>query len=429
MKNKFLQSTIILMIGGLFTKALGFVIKVLYTRMIGAEGISLYMMTIPTYSLLLTFATMALPISISKMVAEGKHNHKRIIFSALFLMLFVNALCIFIVLWGSNFIADVLLKNPDTKKLLVAMVFTLPFVSVSSILKGYFFGKQNMVPHTVSNIIEQIIRLILIVIFIPFLMQKGMLFAVIGLILLSIASETSSIIVFFFFLPKEIHMKKRDLFPSLSTMKELISISLPALSSRLIGNIGYFFEPIILNHFLLYSGYTSAFILQEYGAYNAYSIALLTMPSFFIAALSSSLIPEISKFFSAGNLTMVKRRFHQAMHISMTLGLIFSFGIFFLSPFLLQTIYNTMLGESYIKVLAPWFFLFYLEGPLISTLQAMGHAKDSMMITLWGVLIKTLVLAIFSLLHIGLYGLVISEIVNIIFVVFWNYKKVRKYLD
>ena len=63
--NKFIVSTLILIIGGMFTKLLGFIIKIIYTRIIGEDAISLYMLVMPTYSLLITIASLALPIAIS----------------------------------------------------------------------------------------------------------------------------------------------------------------------------------------------------------------------------------------------------------------------------------------------------------------------------------------------------------------------------
>lgn len=68
----------------------------------------------------------------------------------------------------------------------------------------------------------------------------------------------------------------------MKTTKEILSISIPTVSGRLVGNIGFFFEPILLTNILLFAGYSMDFILNEYGAYNAYTISLLAMPSFFI---------------------------------------------------------------------------------------------------------------------------------------------------
>ena len=426
-KNLFIKSTLILILSGFLTKMLGFIIKVVYTRIIGEYGISLFTIATPTYSLLLTISTLAIPISISKLVSENKGRSIRILTSAAFLILSINFLLILIIFLTKDFIAINLLKEPLAAPILMAFALTLPFVSISAVLKGYFAGKQNMVPHAISNILEQIVRLIIIITILPILMKKSVMYAVLGLILLTILSEISSIIVFLFFLPKHINYKT-NLLPSKKHTKDILNISLPTVSSRIIGNIGYFLEPIILTNLLLFSGYTNAYILREYGAYNAYSLALLTMPGFFIAAISTSLLPEISKFHGERNSSMVKRRIKQSLLFALLIGTFFSFIIFTFRDKLLFTLYNTTNGSDYIKILAPFFVLFYLEGVLTSALQALGHAKITMNITLWGVILKLLVMAILSLCHIGIYSLVIAEIINILFVVLINFKYLKIYV-
>lgn len=423
--NLFVKSTLILIISGFLTKILGFIIRIVFTRIIGPYGISLYTIATPTYSLLLTISTLAIPISISKLVAENKGRSIRILTSAAALILTINFILIFIILLTHDFIAINLLKEPKAGPILVAMALTLPFVSISSVLKGYFAGKQNMIPHATSNVIEQIIRLIIIATVLPILMERSVMIAVIGLVLLTIVSEISSIIVFLFFIPKKINLRT-NLKPTYTITKDILDISLPSVSSRIIGNIGYFFEPIILTNLLIISGYSSTYVLAEYGAYNAYSISLLTMPSFFIAAISSSLLPEISKFHANNNKAMVKKRIKQGLLFSLIIGLFFSIIIFIFRDPLLFYLYKTTIGSKYIKILAPFFVLFYLEGVLTSSLQATGYAKITMKITLYGVFIKLIILSILSLCHIGIYSLVIAEIINILFVVLLNFKAIKK---
>ncbi len=426
LKNKFLTSTLILMLGGLITKVLGFIIRIIYTRMVGTEAISLYSLVMPTYSLLLTIATLSLPIVISKLISENKHHSLKILANATFITIILNIITILLIYFTKDFIAGTLLHDKRASILLFAMALTFPFVSLSSILKGYFFGKQKMVPNTISNIIEQIVRIILIYLVIPPLVEKDVTSSVMGLILISIASEISSILTFLIFSPKHLEIKKSDLKPDKNTTLNILHISLPTVSSRLIGNIGFFFEPIILTNILLFSDYSMNYILNEYGAYNAYSISLLTMPSFFIQAISSSLLPEISKFYSNKNIIMVKRRLKQALILSFVVGLIFSSSIYFTRDFLLETLYNTNNGSDYIKLLAPFFVLFYLEGPLQSVLQAMDKSKTCMLITLVAIIIKLLTMAILSLCHIGMYALVIAEIIDIIIVVYLSFKAIKK---
>ena len=428
MQNKFLKATFILMIGGLITKLLGFAIRIIYTRMVGSDAINLYSLVMPTYSLLLTVATLSLPLVISKLISEQKEKSIKILSSASVITLILNILVITAIYFTKDFIANSLLHDPRCSILLMAMALTFPFVSLSSILKGYFYGKQKMVPHTISNVIEQLVRIILIFFIIPSLVNKGIVYSVMGLILISIASELASIFTFLVFLPKKFKITKEDLKPDMKTAKEILNISIPTVSGRLVGNVGFFFEPIILTNILLFAGYSMDFILNEYGAYNAYTISLLSMPSFFIAAISSSLLPEISKYFYHKNYIMVKRRLKQAMILSFVVGIIFSSFIYLFREPLLSTLYNTTKGSEYIEVLAPFFVLFYLEGPLQSVLQAIGKAKTTMFITMVAVIAKLVTMAILSLCHIGMYSLVIAEIIDIFIIVILCVKAIRKEL-
>ena len=171
-QNKFLRATFILMIGGFITKILGFGIRIIYTRMVGSDAINLYSLVMPTYSLLLTIATLSLPIVISKLISEAKTKSIKIITSATVITLILNLIVIVIIYFTKDFIATTLLNDERCSILLMAMALTFPFVSISSILKGYFYGKQKMIPHTISNIIEQIVRVFLIFLIIPSLVNK-----------------------------------------------------------------------------------------------------------------------------------------------------------------------------------------------------------------------------------------------------------------
>ena len=427
-KDQFKMSILILLLGGFIVKILGFLVKIIYTRIIGVEGVSLYTIVTPTYSLLITLATFALPISISKLISEKHYNTKKIIFSTTFLMILLNFLFTAIIIFLAPWISHSLLKNEESYYLLIAMAFTLPFISITSILKGYFLGKMNVVPNTISNIFEQIVRIIFLLFILPIIVKKSLLLGVISLILLNIISEITSIIVFSFYLPKNKIIHKDELIPNKNILRNILDTSIPSVSSRFIGNIGFFLEPIILTHFLLLSGYSNEYILREYAAYNVYALGLLTLPSFFIAAICQILVPEISKYNASKNKKMVRRRLNQALFYSFLIGLTSSLIILAFRNQILFALYKTTLGSDYIFILAPFFVLFYLEAPLISTLQAIGNAKASMKITFYGEIVKLGTLIILSLCKIGLFSLVIAEIVNIFFVVILDFKNLKKFI-
>lgn len=428
-KNKFIKSTIILIIGGFITKILGMLIKIVMTRLIGTEGIGIYMLISPTFMLLISLAQLGFPIAISKIVAEDRVNNKNIVFSIIPISLLINILIIIFMLLTSGYIANNLLHEPRSYYALICTGLVLPFISISSILRGYFFGKQRMIPHVVSNVTEDIIRLIIIMIGIPIFLTKGIEYAVAFIVLSNIISEITSIIVLFFFLPKNFKLERKDFIPNATNMKNIFRISIPTTGSRLIGNIGHFLEPIIVTTILLQIGYTNTFIVKEYGIINGYAMPLLLLPSFFTAAISQALLPIVSNNYTKGNLKYTKNKIKQACLISLLIGIPATI-IFELFPqVLLNYIYNTNEGINYIRFLAPICLLHYIQAPISSSLQAMGKATDSMKGTLIGMLLKTIFLIILCYLKIGLWGLIIAVSFNIIFVTIYDLKKVQKYLN
>ena len=428
MKNKFVKSTLILMLGGAITKILGMIIKIVTNRLIGVEGLGVYMLITPTFMLLIAIAQLGFPIAISKLVAEEKNNNKNLVFSSLPISLTINIIIMIILLFSSSYISNNLLHDKRTLYAIRSIGFVLPFISISSILRGYFFGKQRMFPHIISNVTEDAVRLITIIIGVPIALKKGIESAVSFIVLSNIVSELSSILVLFFFLPKNFKITKEDISPNKKNIKDILNISIPTTGSRLIGNIGYFLEPIILTFFLLKTGYANTYIVKEYGILNGYVMPMLLLPSFFTLAISQALIPIVSKSYSDNNIIYVKKKIKQSILFSSLIGIPATI-IFILIPEIpLKLIYNTTSGSTYMKYMAPICLLYYFQAPLSSSLQAMGKAKDSLKGTIIGVSVKLIILAIGCNLKIDLWGLVISTCANIIVVTIYDLRRVKKYL-
>lgn len=427
-KNKFLKMTMLLIIGGFITKILGMLIKIVMTRFIGTEGIGIYMLIMPTFSLLVSLTQFGFPVAISKLVAEDRFNNKKLVFGIIPISLGICFIILLVLLSSGQFIATELLKEERTYLGLISIGFILPFIAISSILRAYFFGKERMFPHVISNILEDVIRLVLIVLFIPSILKMGLSYVVAFLILISIFSELSSIIIFLICLPNKISLKKEDFKPKKDYLKTVLSISIPTTGSRIIGSIGYFLEPIILAYTFKQCGYSNNFMITEYGILNGYVLPLLLLPSFFTMAISQALIPIISKTYTQHNLKETKRKIKQAIFYSLVVGIPCTLLFMLIPEIPLRLIYNTTEGISYIKILAPICLLYYIQSPLNGTLQAMGKAKEAMKGTLLGMIFRTAFLFVFSLLHIGMWGLVIAVSTNIIIVTIHQMKKVNEAL-
>ena len=428
MKNNFIKSTIILIIGGLCTKILGMIIKIVLTRTISTEGIGIYSLVLPTFNLFITLCSLGLPIAISKLISEKKGDNKQIILSIIPLILLFNVILMIIILIIAPTLSHYFLKNKDTYYPLIAIGLTLPFICISSIIKGYFFGTEKMFPTTLSNIIEQLVRLGLTVTIVKKLMTYSLVYAITGVVLINILSEGASIIILLLFLPKHQKITKKDLSLDKNILKDLLNISIPANGSRLIGSLSYFLEPIILTFALTKVGYSNQFITIEYGIINGYVYPLLLLPSFFTLAISNALLPVVSNTYSNRNYNYTKYKIKQAIILSLMIGIPCTLLFMSIPEYFLTLIYHTTEGLEYIKIIAPFFLLHYIQSPLTSSMQAMGKAKEAMFGTLYGAIIRTLLLFGLSLCHIGMWSLIIASLANILFITVHHFYYVFKNL-
>lgn len=429
MKEKFIKSTIILIIGGIITKILGMLNKVIMARYLGTEGLGIYMMILPSFILFLNISSFGFPVAVSKLVSEDDRNNKKLIFTSIIFVLFINFLLMIFILFIAKYLSFNLLHEKRSYYAIMAISLVIPFASISGILRSYFFGRERMGPHVISHITEDIVRIIAMVIGVPFFMHKGVEYAVCFVILTNIISEVTSILILFFFLPKNFSLTRSDVKPSKIYLRDCLSISIPTTATRLIGSICYFLEPIILTGVLLYVGYPNSVIVREYGIISGYALPLILLPSFFSNAISQALLPVITKKYKMRDIAGVKRKIGQGIAYSLLIGIPLTIVLEMFPDKLLKLLYNTTSGVSYIRFLAPVCLLQYIQAPLASTLDALGMSKENFTSNLAGVLTRLVMLPLFSLTKIGMWGLIFSTSLNVVVVTMMNIKQVRKKLE
>ena len=224
-------------------------------------------------------------------------------------------------------------------------------------------------------------------------------------------------------------LKISDLKIDFNEVKKIMKFCIPATTSKIIGSISYFLEPIILTNILLYVGYTKDYIVYEYGVINAYALSLLLMPQFFTQNMSTSLIPELSKYYKLKDYKKCIKRIKQIITLSIIIGGLSTIIITLFPGFFLNLLYKTKEGIDYIRLLSPFTLLFYIEYPLIDSLQALGKTKEAFNITVKTSIIRIISIIFFSLLKIGMYSLVISIVINLITSTYFYYKEISKTLN
>lgn len=435
--SKFLKGTFILLIAGLITRVLGFVYRIVLARSIGEEGVGLYMMAYPTFILVVTITQLGLPVAISKNIAEAEARKdygeiKKILVVSLAITIGLSIIITPALLLLAPLLSTTLFTDPRTYYPLMAIAPALPIIAISSVLRGYFQGRQNMRPSAISQILEQFVRITIIATATKTFMPYGVEYAAAAAMGASVLGELLSLLYLLtmFKLKKRFKLRKnffQFVHKGKRTFKELMEIAIPTMGSRMIGSIAWFFEPIVVAHSLALAGVIAVNATKQYGALTGYAMPLLMLPSFVTFSLATSLVPAISEANSQNNFKLIEYRLQQALRFVFLTGGLAVIVLYVLADPLMQLMYGSTKGAYFIRLMAPFFLFFYYQGPLQAVLQALNLARAAMINSLIGAVVKTAVIFLLaSQPAFGITGAALGIIVGFVLVTGLHFATVLK---
>ncbi|RSD24085.1 stage V sporulation protein B [Mesobacillus subterraneus] len=435
--SKFLKGTFILLIAGLITRVLGFINRIVIARSIGEEGVGLYMMAFPAMMLVVTITQLGLPVAISKNVAEAEARGdfkkiKKILVVSLATTISLSIIFTPALIFLSPILSQTLFTDSRTHLPLLAIAPIVPIVAVSSVLRGYFQGRQNMRPSAISQVIEQLVRISLIAVLTKTFMPYGIEYAAAAAMVAAVMGELVSL----FYLMTAFKLKKK--FPlrknffqfvhsGKSTFNDLMRIALPTTGSRLIGSVSWFFEPIVVAHSLAIAGVAAVAATKQYGALTGFAMPLLLLPSFITYSLSTSLVPAISEANSKKKMKVIENLLQQSLRFSLLTGGLAVIVLYVLAEPLMTVMYGSSNGAQFIKLMAPFFLFYYFQGPLQAALQALDLARAAMINSLIGNLAKTAVIFLLaSQPAFGINGVALGMVMGIVLITLLHFATMLK---
>ena len=430
MRQSFFYGTVILIIAGGITKVFGFAHRIVLSRIIGAEGMGLYQMVVPLLYFLITVTTFGLPVAIAKQVAETEAaNNPRLTRKFLVLALSIaSGISLFVctVLFVfSHWIAGALFADERAHIVMLAAIPIIPIASISLVLRGYFQGKQNMVPTAVSQLLEQVVRMALVVIMTITFLSSGIEYATAGAVASIIFGEAAGLLYILWQYRKgskktAAQIFEKPLFLTVSKSKasiaQLIHVALPVTLSRVIGSIAYVLEPMLVPLALVIAGYTTAAATGLYGQFAGMAVPLLLFPTFLTYSLSVSLVPAVAEAAYQNNAPLVHRRIYQAMRITLVIGAPCTVLLTIFAEPLCALLYGEQYAEVGIllKELAPFSVFLFFQAPLAAALQGLDFAQVVFRNTLISAIVKTAAMFLFTA-HpsFGIHGAVIAMNIGI----------------
>ncbi|CAN7639437.1 stage V sporulation protein B [Paenibacillus sp. LjRoot56] len=411
--QSFMKGTFVLSVAAFINRILGFISGMYIARVLGAEGIGILMMAHPLVPLVITITELGLPVAISKLVAEAnargeRMKVRRILHVSLAVTGFLSVALTTISLFGSEWIASILLSDQRAYYAMLAITPIAPIVAVSAVLKGYFRGMQQMKTIAASDVLEHTVQIACVLALVHLLLPYGVAYAAAGAMAASVVSEAISLL----FLVASYKLYGESKMPGetwashlkqgRSTLGELLQIGLPTTGHGVIHSLYSTFQPLLITTSLALAGIGTALATKQFGMLAGYAFPLLFMPSFITQSLSTALIPAIGEAAANKNSLLIHERMNQAMILGLLIGAPATVILYVWATPLTTLVYHAPEAGVLLQILAPMFFLHYFDAPLHAILLGLGRAKA----TLWNYVIATLFKSVSIFVFGSQYGII-----------------------
>ncbi len=336
--QSFIKGAIIISLGGFISKLLGAVYRVPLTNILGSEGMGIYQMVYPLYCILLTVSASGIPTGIARLVSSGKGAgaEKR----AFAFYGAVGLLGSFLMYILSTPLANVQ-SEPSIvlcTRLLSPSVF---FVSVLSVVRGYFQGRGNMYPTAVTEVLEQIIK-VAAGVALSYIFRDNLPLAVASTLL---AVTISEIIATFIALIWYMKRRARQPLYKLPTVdiSAILKYTIPLTLTAIALPLSQLAESVIAVKIL--RG-TSDNATALYGVFSGCAVTIINLPVSVTYGLAASSVPQISPLAEKGDYKGAKNKAFKALLITLAVSLPAAAGLFIFAPLAAKYIFRSLSGSD-----------------------------------------------------------------------------------
>jgi stage V sporulation protein B len=321
------KGALLLTLTGLLLRLIGFFYRIYQSNMIGNEGMGLVQLFFSVYSLVLIVLSSGLSTAVSNLTARSEAvggNSVKIIKTALLLVFLIGIPVGLIVHFSSGFIATTIVKDERTLLSFRFIGFLLPVVAASSVMRGYFYGLNHVLPSSASQMLEQAVKVIAAVLLYNRMIPKGLDYACLAVVIASVAGDLASFLMLGFLIVKNDRQtgKESASLPFKKLISDLMKISVPLSFNRLISSLLHSAEIILIPRRLMLSGMQYAQGMDLFGRFTGMASPLIMFPSIFTASLATMLVPTIAR--DMHNDEMLKQKISKSVQLTMVIGFLFS---------------------------------------------------------------------------------------------------------
>ena len=394
--ESFLKGTLILTVASFVVKVIGSLNWIFVSRILGGEGIGLYQMAFPIYFFAMSISQAGVPVAISIITAErvalkDVFGARRVFRISMTLMVFTGLLFSLLTYFGAGWLIEwQFIRDPRAYMAVVALSPTIFFVTLLASSRGYLQGWQRMTPTAVSQIVEQIFRVLTMVLFASLLLPMGLDYAAAGASLGAFAGAIGGLLVLVYYhwkLDKDI---EREYGPNLAPppgeapaplgaiVRRIFSLALPVSAASIMLPIVSNLDLLIVPQRLEVAGYTVPQATELFGYLTGMAVPLVNLATILTASLAVSIVPAISEARALKDTQRVYNQTAAAVRISNFVCFPAFVVVFVLATPISTLIYNAPGAGPAVLVSSFSIVLLGLHQVSTAVLQGLGHPKIPM---------------------------------------------------
>lgn len=373
----FLINGIILTCTTLILRTIGMFFNIYISNKIGSESVGVFELVMSVYFFFVTFSLSGINLACIRIVSEElaygndtniKSATRKCLFFSLAFGLF-SGLTLFIF---APYISSTFLHNKVSCFPFYVISLSLPFVSMSSCINGYFSAIRQVKKTAFVQILEQIIKISIIFFLLSLLAPESVDFAIISLVVGEAISEACSFfILYFLYKLNQKNLKQTRSSVKCNFSKRILRISVPVAITSYIRSGLSTIKQLLIPLRLEKSGLSCKEALSQYGLINGMVFPLLLFPNIVITTFANLLVPEFSYY----NTRNENVKMNKMLNLIFKYSFMFSFciiGIFLcFSDSFSVLFYNNIEISKYIKILCPLLVFMYLDSIIDSILKGL----------------------------------------------------------
>ena len=405
-KESFIQGIVAIMFSQVIIKLLGLVYKVYLTNRegFGDDGNAIYSAGFQIYALLLTISSIGVPSAISKLVSEkvaigdsrGAHRVFKIAFVTFALVGLAGTL---ILLFGAKFISNVWIGMPEAELTLVALSPSIFFVSIASVIRGYFNGRNQLGLAANSQTMEQVFKTLLTVIVVEVV---AMLSTTNTTLMAAGANLATTLATFLGFAYLYIYYKirRKEIWGDVTTstnykpegirniIKQILWVSMPISLSSILSAVNKNIDTFtVVNGLKTFMTVEEA--RQQYGILGGKVDTLTSLPLSFNIAFAVALVPAIASAFAVGDKKSAEKKVSFSLLLTILIGLPCTIGMCVFAEQILQLLYPNATAGAILLAISAFTIIFTAIAQTINgALQGIGKVAVPAIALGTGVLVK-----------------------------------------